>query len=71
MTSGNIFPQAANINRGAFNQFEQAIAAQVRAGKNVFVRVVPKYAPGATRPHSILYQVRVDGKTFTRVFANP
>jgi RHS repeat-associated protein len=69
--SGNIFPQSPSVNRGAFNQFEQQIARRVAAGDEVFVRVVPRYAAGSTRPHEITYQVRINGKTITRTFANP
>jgi RsiW-degrading membrane proteinase PrsW (M82 family) len=70
-TSFNIFPQSPHVNRGAFQQFEQQIVRAVQSGKDVFVRVVPKYAPGATRPHEIYYYVRIDGKTVLRVFPNP
>ena len=70
-TSGNIFPQAPSVNRGAFAQFEQQVARQVQAGNEVYIRVVPRYAPGATRPFEISYQVRVNGVTTTRVFPNP
>lgn len=69
-TSGNIFPQVPSVNRGALAQFEQQIARRVQAGDQVYVRVVPRYAPGATRPYEIAYQVRVNGVTTTRVFPN-
>ena len=70
-TSGNIFPQAPGVNRGAFRQFEQQIAKQVQAGRETFVRVVPKFEGNATRPNEIVFQVRIDGKTITRTFDNP
>ena len=70
-TSLNIFPQSPHVNRGAFQQFEQQIVNAVQNGKDVFVRVVPKYAPGATRPHEVYYYVRIDGKTILRIFQNP
>lgn len=64
----NIIPQAARINRGAFRQFEKQIAQQVEMGKEVFVRVVPKYSSDvATRPIKIIYQVRVNGQTICTV----
>ncbi|MBS4202190.1 PrsW family intramembrane metalloprotease [Bacillus sp. FJAT-49732] len=69
--SGNIFPQNLSINRGKFAQFEGMIADEVQAGKTVFVRVVPKYASGSTRPYEVVYNVRIDGQTITRVFQNP
>ncbi|MCJ7840096.1 PrsW family glutamic-type intramembrane protease [Lederbergia sp. NSJ-179] len=69
--SGNIFPQNLGINRGAFREFEKLIAKEVAANKNVFVRVVPKYAAGSTRPYEIAYHVRIDGVTIKRVFPNP
>ena len=68
----NIIPQNPRINRGTFNQFERRIAERVRAGDEVFVRVVPKYSSDtATRPDRIVYQVRINGVTQTREFANP
>ncbi len=71
MNSGNLFPQNSRVNRGAFRAFEKLIADEVKAGKNVFVRVVPKYTAGSTRPYEILYQVRVNGETISRIFPNP
>ncbi|MBW8351615.1 PrsW family intramembrane metalloprotease [Bacillus sp. IITD106] len=69
--SGNIFPQNLSINRGRFRQFEEMVAQEVQAGKTVFVRVVPKYTSGSTRPYEVVYNVRIDGVTITRVFPNP
>ncbi len=69
--AGNIFPQAPSINRGAFAQFEQLIARRVLAGDEVFVRIVPLYRAGSTRPFAILYQARINGVTFSRTFKNP
>jgi len=69
--SGNIFPQAPSVNRGAFNQFEQQIARRVVAGDNVFVRVVPQSSSGSTRPYEVLYQARINGQTISRTFPNP
>jgi len=68
--SGNIFPQAPNVNRGAFNQFEQQIVRRVQAGDTVFTRIVPRYREGATRPVEILYQARINGQTISRSFPN-
>jgi hypothetical protein len=69
--SGNISPRSARVNRGDFAQFERQVAQEVLAGKEVYVRVVPRYTAGSTRPHSMVYQVRVNGKTTTVVFPNP
>ncbi|CAG9611927.1 hypothetical protein BACCIP111899_01099 [Bacillus rhizoplanae] len=69
--SGNIFPQNLSVNRGRFSQFEGMIAEEVKAGKTVFVRVVPKYAAGSERPYEVLYQVRINGETISRIFPNP
>jgi len=69
--SGNIFPQNLSINRGKFSQFEKMIAEEVKKRKTVFVRVVPKYAVGSTRPYEVLYQVRINGETISRPFQNP
>jgi len=32
---------------------------------------VPKYTSGSTRPYEVVYNVRIDGVTITRVFPNP
>jgi hypothetical protein len=69
--SGNIFPQNLTINRGAYNQFEQEIAEAVANGSTAFVRVIPHYHTGSTRPFEILYQARIDGQTISQVFPNP
>ncbi|GIN72027.1 hypothetical protein J14TS2_25020 [Bacillus sp. J14TS2] len=69
--SGNIFPQNLSVNRGSFREFEKLIAKEVAANKNVFIRVVPKYTPGSTRPIEIAYHVRIDGVMIKRVFPNP
>ena len=61
--SKNIFPQDPHINRGEFRNLEKFIYEQVESGKNVFIRVVPKYTEGSTRPFEVIYQVRIDGKT--------
>lgn len=69
--SGNLFPQNPSINRGIFKAHEQAIVDEVMAGNEVFVRVVPRYLEGATRPYEVLYQTRINGQTISRVFDNP
>ncbi|MBW5288271.1 DNA/RNA non-specific endonuclease [Burkholderia gladioli] len=66
-----VFLQDPSTNRGAFRDFEGQIADQVARGDNVIVRVVPQYGAGSTRPDSILYQVRTNGVTESRTFANP
>jgi len=68
---GFVVPQSPKVNRGAFRDFEAGIARDVLAGKDVFVRVIPRYGADATRPFEILYQVRVDGTTRSVVFPNP
>uniref|UniRef100_UPI001AE0A391 RHS repeat-associated core domain-containing protein n=3 Tax=Pseudomonas TaxID=286 RepID=UPI001AE0A391 len=67
----NVFPQDPTTNRGAFRMFEGDIAAAVKNGDNVIVRVVPNYDAGGTRPTSILYQARANGVTHSQVFNNP
>jgi RHS repeat-associated protein len=66
-----IFSQNRGINRGQFAQFESSIAAQVRAGHTVFVRITPQYMTGSTRPYAVAYSVRVNGQTTMTRFANP
>jgi hypothetical protein len=70
-TSDNIFAQLPGINRGQYAQFEQRIAAQVRAGKSVQVKVTLIYPDAtSTRPVRIKYDATVDGNTTTRMFDN-
>ena len=71
MTSRNIIPQSPNVNRGSFKQFEAQIASAVRNGDEVFVRVRPRYYSGSTRPHTIDYYTRINGKTELVSFPNP
>ena len=66
-----VFPQSPHVNRGAFSQFEQQIVRRVEAGDTVFVRVVPRYQNGSTRPYEVLYQTRINGQTISRTFNNP
>jgi hypothetical protein len=68
--SGNIFPLSSRVNIGVVNQFEQGIAREVRAGKDVILEVIPKYRGTSTRPFEVHYNVTVDGKTTTTVFDN-
>ena len=69
-SKSNVFPQAPSVNRGEFRDFEGDVAESGKRGSNVIVRVVPQYDEGSTRPHSILYQARVDGSTESRIFLN-
>jgi hypothetical protein len=70
-TSGNIFPQTPNINRGAYAQFESEIAGAIREEGYGFIRVKPEYtAASPTRPVGITYQVRIGGKTYVDYFGN-
>jgi hypothetical protein len=70
-TSGNIFPQAPNINRGAFAQFEGQVAGAIQDHGFGFIRVVPEYSlTSPTRPIGLTYQVRIGGQTYNRVFGN-
>jgi len=61
--SGNFFAQNPHINRGQFAQLEQRVAAFVRNGDDVWIRVTPQYAGNSTRASGVLYQVRVNGQT--------
>lgn len=69
---GNVFPQNGNINTGQFRIFEENIYHQAKNPENnVIVRITPQYERGETRPHSILYQARVNGVTQRQEFPNP
>ncbi|MFN8510892.1 MAG: PKD domain-containing protein [Deinococcaceae bacterium] len=73
LKANNIVPVLGRVNRGEMSEFEKKIAASVRAGKKVSVKVTLKYEDAAykKRPSSIIYEVTIDGATDTKVIQNP
>jgi hypothetical protein len=66
----NHFAQDANFNRGAYRTIEDEWAKAVRAGKRVFVDIVPHYRGTSMRPYKLDVVWFVDGDRFFRAFPN-
>lgn len=60
--SFNHFAQDANFNRGAYRALEDRWARAIRAGKRVFVDIVPQYRSTSVRPYELKLIWIVDGK---------
>ena len=69
-TSGNVFPQAPNINRGAYRDFENMLREKLDGGANINVKVKFDYKGASTRPYKVVYKAEINGKVVRRVFAN-
>lgn len=66
----NMIPQDADINRKDFKQFEGMLAKEVKDGKNVKVRVEPRYDGASHRPTELVVTYTIDGDTSIRIFPN-
>lgn len=66
----NHFAQDSNFNRGAYRAIEDGWAKDIKAGKRVFVDIVPLYAGRSTRPDKLTIRWTVDGKRYVRTFPN-
>ena len=60
-----------SLSRGKYQDLEKEVGEILSSGGPTFVRIVPRYAPGQTRPYEILYQFRYQGRTLQRIFPNP
>ena len=66
----NMIPQDASINRGAYKQFEQELAKEVKSGKNVSVSIEPVYNGDSHRPSALAVSYGIDGREGVRIFSN-
>ncbi|HET7577424.1 MAG TPA: DNA/RNA non-specific endonuclease [Sphingomicrobium sp.] len=66
----NHFAQDANFNRGAYRGLEDQWASAVKAGKRVFVHIVPQYQGMSRRPYKLIIRWTTDGDEFIREFRN-
>jgi hypothetical protein len=66
----NHFAQDASFNRGAYRAIEDSWAKEVRAGRRVFVDIVPQYIGASRRPSAITVIWTVDGELHRREFPN-
>ena len=66
----NMIPQDPDVNRNDFKNFENDLAKEVRAGKEVDLKVKPVYEGDTRRPSAIVVTYSIDGKKSVRVFPN-
>lgn len=66
----NLVPQDAEINRKDFKNFENQLADEVKAGKDVYVKINVLYDGSSRRPTNIIVSYSIDGKKDARVFPN-
>ena len=66
----NMIPQDADINRNDFKNFENELAKEVKAGREVYVKVEPVYEGNSRRPVAIVITYSIDGQESVRVFPN-
>ena len=66
----NLVPQDAEVNQKDFRNFENKLAAEVKNGKEVYVKVAPVYEGNSRRPSSVEVTYRINGVEDTRVFRN-
>lgn len=66
----NHFAQDASFNRGAYRALEDGWAREVRAGRRVFVDIVPHYRGASARPYKLTVTWQMDGRRQTREFRN-
>lgn len=66
----NHFAQNANFNRGAYRAIEENWSREIKAGRRVFVDIVPQYSGASTRPHTIIVTWYVDGQRSRRRLPN-
>lgn len=67
----NHFAQDANFNRSGYAALENQWAAELRAGRTVWVDIRPTYVGNSRRPSIITVVYRVNGGVLqTRIFSN-
>jgi hypothetical protein len=66
----NHFAQNSNFNRGAYRAIEDGWAKDLKAGKRVFVDIVPHYTGQSTRPDNLTIQWTVGDREYVRELPN-
>ena len=66
----NMIPQDARINRNDFKNFENELAAKVKAGDEVRVEIEPIYDGDSRRPIDIVVTYSINGVEDVRIFPN-
>ena len=63
----NLVPQDAKVNRETINKIETNLANEVKAGKDVYLKVEPVYDGDSYRPEGFSYTYTIDGEK-TQIF---
>lgn len=66
----NMIPQDAGINRNDFKNFENELAAKVKVGDEVKVKIEPIYDRNSRRPIDIVVTYSINGVEDVRIFPN-
>ena len=66
----NMIAQDAGRNRNDYKNFENELAREVKAGKEVFVKIDVVYDGDSRRPSNIVVTYTIDGETSVRIFPN-
>lgn len=66
----NMIPQDAGINRNDFKNFENELAARVKTGDKVAVRIEPIYEGDSRRPTDVMVTYSINGIEDIRIFPN-
>ena len=66
----NMIPQDSKINQTDYRNFENKLAKEVQAGKDVRVKIEPEYTNDSHRPDSICVTYSIDGEKNIRIFPN-
>lgn len=67
---GNLVPMDAKLNKGDFEKLENTLAAEVKDGKDVKLKVEPVYDNDSNRPSEFKVTYTVDGEKDVVVFKN-
>ena len=67
---GNLVAMDFNVNRGEYNKMEEMLAKEIKAGKEVYMKVEPQYKGDSHRPAGIHVTYTINGEQFTRTFRN-
>ena len=65
-----MIPQNANINRNDFKNFENGLAKEVKAGKEVKLKIEPIYEGDSRRPTDIVATYSINGEESVIIFPN-
>ena len=69
---GNLVPQDKDLNRagGDYYKLETQLANELKAGKDVWVRIDLDYPGKSFRPYSFMVNYKINGEEFVKVFSN-